>query len=62
MNPYKKVIEPINCPWCRAHMETTCVHNLYAAVCVRCGAMSPPVGDKKRVYKVAMKRKIYREG
>lgn len=60
MSTYNKVYEPVNCPWCRAHMEQTRLHTgLYAAVCVRCGAMSPPVGDKKRVYKVAMKRKVY---
>lgn len=64
MSGYKKVVEPVNCPWCRAHMEYGKVPGkigLYAAFCVRCGAMSPPVGDKKKVYKVAMKRKIYDE-
>ena len=61
MNGYKKVVEPVNCPWCRAPMEPTRVRGyfgLFAAVCTRCGAMSPPVGSKKKVYKVAMKRKV----
>lgn len=61
MKGYKKVVEPVNCPWCRSPMEISRLRGyfgLYAAVCIRCGATSPPVGDKKKAYKAAMKRKV----